>query len=584
MKAITKILVLAFLAATLILSCNKDDEVPETVPPQVAFTTDKNDYTLGETVFLTNQSVATNAPIVEYYWHFGTTGKGSFSTEENTSVQYNRAGTYVVKLTATDELGVYATAVDTVVIYPLNLPPVADFSYSLAVVNTPVTFTNNSTDADGVIVSYAWDLGNGNTSTEQNPTTTYTAAGPYTVSLTVTDDRGDTNTANIVIQVRTSVNPFGTILWTRQFEASSSLHSMAAAVGDNGDIYVASDAMKLHAVSSIGEIQWTFDLTKDGASGNQESSPMVDADGTIYIGAGEASGTTGRLYAINSNGTEKWNYAMGLGDRIYYTSPAVAIDGNIVIGNRGTTGGVHKVNKTTGGQLWFAKSPNGGVNGPIVVDKQGVIYSGLTSAHGIARTSDAGVNLTPNLGKVDNYYASGMSPAIDEQGIIYAGFEQGVIGAYNQTTGLYIWKTTVGRIDYSGIAIDANGAIYCGTAESVSPKLVALNKSSGSIKWEYSTTPNLVQSTPAIDADGIIHFVDMGGNYIALNPDGTEKLKTSIGTKAWSSPVISSNGVLYVAVEDGGACKLVAIDIGAGPANSPWPQRGQNARRTGQQK
>jgi len=42
--------------------------------------------------------------------------------------------------------------------------------------------------------SFEWDFGDGTTSTEETPTHTYNAGGSYTVSLTVTDDRGNTDT------------------------------------------------------------------------------------------------------------------------------------------------------------------------------------------------------------------------------------------------------------------------------------------------------------------------------------------------------------------------------------------------------
>jgi hypothetical protein len=42
--------------------------------------------------------------------------------------------------------------------------------------------------------TYEWDFGDGNTSTEEIPSHTYSSAGDYTVSLTVTDDRGNTDT------------------------------------------------------------------------------------------------------------------------------------------------------------------------------------------------------------------------------------------------------------------------------------------------------------------------------------------------------------------------------------------------------
>ncbi|MCF6437025.1 S8 family serine peptidase [Pseudoalteromonas sp. MMG022] len=70
--------------------------------------------------------------------------------------------------------------------------PVAGFSYVADMLN--VTFTDSSTDANNDIVSWEWDFGDGNTSTEQNPVHAYGAAGTYDVALSVTDEGGRTNT------------------------------------------------------------------------------------------------------------------------------------------------------------------------------------------------------------------------------------------------------------------------------------------------------------------------------------------------------------------------------------------------------
>jgi len=84
-----------------------------------------------------------------------------------------------------------------------NIPPTAAFTASPNPVNAGslVTFADASYDDDGDIVSWSWDFGDTGTSTEQNPTHTYSAVGSYPVTLTVTDDEGATDTATLTVEV-----------------------------------------------------------------------------------------------------------------------------------------------------------------------------------------------------------------------------------------------------------------------------------------------------------------------------------------------------------------------------------------------
>ena len=75
-------------------------------------------------------------------------------------------------------------------------PPVASFSATNRVGNAPleVVFSNTSTPASGV--TYSWNFGDGETSTEKEPTHVYEMPGEYQVSLTVTNAEGsDTETS-----------------------------------------------------------------------------------------------------------------------------------------------------------------------------------------------------------------------------------------------------------------------------------------------------------------------------------------------------------------------------------------------------
>lgn len=73
-----------------------------------------------------------------------------------------------------------------------NATPTADFSFTTNAL--AASFTDASTDSDGTVVAWAWNFGDGATSTQQNPSHAYAAAGSYDVALTVTDDGGAVNT------------------------------------------------------------------------------------------------------------------------------------------------------------------------------------------------------------------------------------------------------------------------------------------------------------------------------------------------------------------------------------------------------
>lgn len=113
-------------------------------------------------------------------WNFG---DGGTSTEQNPSHTYTSDGTYTVTLTATNNCGSYVEQkVDYITVDPC-VAPIADFSGSPVSGEAPLTvdFTDLST---GNPTSWDWNFGDGGTSTEQNPSHTYTSQGTYMVTLT----------------------------------------------------------------------------------------------------------------------------------------------------------------------------------------------------------------------------------------------------------------------------------------------------------------------------------------------------------------------------------------------------------------
>jgi mono/diheme cytochrome c family protein/chitodextrinase len=97
-----------------------------------------------------------------------------------------------------------ATLVSTITVSAgaAQLPTAVISAPQTAQVDTVVDFDgSNSLDPDSTIVSYEWDFGDGNTATGALTNNIYTAAGTYTVTLTVTDDQNlsDTTFRDITI-------------------------------------------------------------------------------------------------------------------------------------------------------------------------------------------------------------------------------------------------------------------------------------------------------------------------------------------------------------------------------------------------
>ncbi len=136
-------------------------------------------------------SASSTNTAVTYSW---TTSNGTIDSGSNTSSPIvSSAGNYVVTVTNTEN-GCTSTATVAVSQTTINAAFTANPTSGVAPLD--VQFTNQSTGATG----YSWTFGDGNTSTNINPSNTFTLAGIYTVTLVATDG-ACTSSATITIQV-----------------------------------------------------------------------------------------------------------------------------------------------------------------------------------------------------------------------------------------------------------------------------------------------------------------------------------------------------------------------------------------------
>jgi len=166
-------------------------------PPEASFTSSPESPEEGETVtFDASASDDTDGTIDSYSWNFddGNTGSG-----ETVSHSYTSAGTYNVTLTVIDNDSLTDTDSQTITVSPPGKEaPEASFSFSPSSpeVDETVAFdASGSSDADGTIANYVWDFDDGNTGSGETATHSYASAGTYTVTLTIEDNDGLTDTA-----------------------------------------------------------------------------------------------------------------------------------------------------------------------------------------------------------------------------------------------------------------------------------------------------------------------------------------------------------------------------------------------------
>ncbi len=184
-----------------------------------------------------------------------------------------------------------------------NVLPTASFSSSAHFLTG--SFDGTGSTDDGMIVSYAWDFGDGTTGSGSTPQHPYATAGTYSVTLTVTDDRGGTGAVTGSITV---TDPPANIPPQASFTAAVTYHTasftststdqdgtISSYAWDFGDTATTTGPTPQHTYATAGTFTVTLTVTDDRAA-------AATTTGSVTITDGYASDTFERVVS-NGLGT-----------------------------------------------------------------------------------------------------------------------------------------------------------------------------------------------------------------------------------------------------------------------------------------
>lgn len=244
-----------------------------------------------------------------------------------------------------------------------------------------------------------------------------------------------------------AVNPHnGKLIWKLQL-SDKELGKCNLAVANDSTIYIVSTGKgsSIYAVTSQGQLKWKRQFT------NLLTSPALAQDGTIYIG-----NENGTLSALNPDGSENWQYRTS--DKIV-AAPIIDAEGSIYVCS-GTL--IHALNPK--GKLLWKYDVKQHITASPIIDSEGVLYvaAGNTVTALYSNAPYAPKNLTASTDRFNNVTLTWTEGAGEENGFIIeqklSGNEYRQIGkAFRDTDKYTISAVPSGSYTYRIKAYNSSG-------------------------------------------------------------------------------------------------------------------------------
>lgn len=323
----------------------------------------------------------------------------------------------------------------------------------------------------------------------------------------------------------------------------------------------------LYAVSWEGGLKWKFPLQREGshASPDHGCSPLVRADGTIYVGSRD-----GLFYAVNANGTLKWTFDTG--SDIYCSTAGIGRDGAVYF-----VAGDHVLYALdpSGGLMWSSHAlrfdPGPGLS--ISPDGETLYVAFLAGA----AADTAGVAALTAQGEVKwkRYTGSVLStPLVDNQGNVYISAGRGKGSAEAPRTGIYClspegkvrWTAHLAYTTELEMALDERGNLYAFAGRSGTEWVLLSFDCEGKIRWELPAAwaANPVASLIVVPPGAVFALSRASGvgnaTLRSISQDGTSESLLESDPPRGTSPAIAWGRMVYGSWFAPGGDKVYSIE------------------------
>lgn len=363
---------------------------------------------------------------------------------------------------------------------PNNQPPVADAGGPyVASVGAPVQFNGSAShDPDGSVTSYEWSFGDGATDAGVLSSHTYASAGTYSVTLTVTDNSGTTQSSSTTVTTTSAGNqspvanlggPYtGSVGSDIQFNGSNSTDpdgTITSYAWDFGDMTTGTGATPSHAYEATGTYSITLIVTDNmGAAASSTVKITVGGNNENLVAAGDVGWDGGNAPSAgdfeNGRGNPS-NRSEGNGN-FQITAPVLSLPGrgldlnlnlyyNSRLWNKSGTEMVYDIDHdwpAPGWQLGFGKMVDMGTAGAMIIEGDG-------TRHGFTGTSTYTGNVLTFKGQTTD--GSFIDYRSERDGLnAVARYPNGTVVYYNNHTTGFNYSTPTIYL-YPTMIRDANG-------------------------------------------------------------------------------------------------------------------------------